>query len=311
MRKPLFALVLIITFVSAPHAQPTSNYSHVITEIERFVTEQIEDSAFVGVSVAFQTNDFYWADGFGWADIENRVPATAESVYRLASVTKPMTAVGIVRLVAEGKVELDAEVQEYVPDFPTKQWPVTVRHLLGHLAGVSHYKNYTEEAWISRPVSTREALAIFEDWDLLFKPGEQFSYTTYGYNLLGAVIEGATGQSFGDYMTEQLWQPLGMNRTRIDVPIDIIPNRVEGYQRVDGELKNSWFVDLSMKYAGGGTVSTVGDMIRFARGVAHARLFGKNWVDSMWTAMVTTDQRYTRYGMGWSVRPFGGMFTVS
>ena len=163
-------------------------------------------------------------------------------------------------------------MQTYVPYFPKKQWPVTVRQVLGHLGGISHYKNPANELHIKDHRSTREAIALFENFDLVAEPGTRYSYSSYGYNLLGAIVEAASGMSFGDYMRENIWQPLGMTSTRMDDPLDVIPNRVRGYQLLDGKVKNSEFIDISSRFAAGGTRSTIPDLLKFAKGMMDGNL---------------------------------------
>jgi CubicO group peptidase (beta-lactamase class C family) len=233
------------------------------------------------------------------------------SAYRLASVTKPMTAIGILHLAEEGLLDLDAEVQTYVPYFPRKQWPVHVRQLLGHLGGISHYRNYDLEGHFKEHKDTRQAIAVFEDFDLVAEPGTQYNYSSYGYNLLGAVIEGAAGEPYGEFMQRILWEPLGMEDTRMDDPYVIIPNRVRGYRPgPNGEVVPSEFVDISSRFAAGGTRSTVVDLLRLAEGLRDGRVLSPHTLDLMWTPMTTRDGRNTRYAMGWRVRPVNGRFAV-
>lgn len=296
----LLLLCLNRTETCANDAVP-EQYSEAVSEISDWLSDQISDKKYVGVSIGFIKGDYMWTQGFGLADIERQVPMTSESVHRMASISKSMTAVGVVRLAQEGKIDLDAEVQTYVPAFPRKEWPVTVRQLLGHLSGISHYRNFTEESNHTNRFTTPEALALFQDRDLRFKPGTRYSYTTYGYSLLGAVIEGATGQSYREYMTEHVWIPLGMTSTRTDDLRDIITNRVAGYTDVNGEFINCRPVTTSMKYAGGGTLSTVGDMLRFARGLMDGEILEAQWTDRMWTPMTLESEHLTSYGMGWRI----------
>ncbi len=310
MRRMFMLNLIVVVFASNSSARSDSALQERLRTFESNIEAAIEAGDFVGVSIAISHGDFYYVNGFGMADLENDVLATGESAYRLASVTKAMTAVGVLNLVEDGVIDLDDEVQTYVPYFPQKKWPITIRHLLGHTSGISHYKNYSEEAQHMKRLSTEEAIAIFADWDLLFEPGERMSYTTYGYNLLGAVIEGASGQPFGEYMTEHVWQPLGMNNTRLDSPYEIIPNRVAGYMMYEGQLLNSVPVDLSMKYAGGGTRSTVGDMVKFAQGISDGLILENETIDSMWTPHITRDGHFTGYGHGWGISNFNGRFLV-
>ena len=264
-----------------------------------------------GLSVAVMDGDEVWARGFGFADLENRVAASPESSYRMASVTKPMTAVAAMRLAEQGTLDLDAPIQNYVEYFPDKGASITIRRLLAHLGGISHYRNYLVEGRIREPKTTREAIAIFEQFDLIAPPGERYSYSTYGYNLVGAALEGAAGKPYGEVMRELVWGPAGMADTRMDDPAEIIPHRVDGYRLVDGTLKNSEFVDVSSRFAGGGTRSTVVDMIRFARALDDGTLVSAASLDAMWWPQTTNAGRWSFYGLGWDVRPVNGRFQVS
>lgn len=189
-----------------------------------------------GMSFGVAQGGETWERAFGFADVENATPARADSSYRLASVTKPMTAVAVLQLAEKGKLDLDAEIQTYVTSFPRKPFPVTVRQLLGHLGGISHYRNRDAEQHYKEHKTVSEAIDVFKDFDLVVEPGTKYSYSSYGYVLLGAAIESASGQSYGDYMREHVWQPLAMNATRLDDPLEIIPHRVRGYQILEGRM---------------------------------------------------------------------------
>lgn len=305
------AVVCLILWLNAAMAQDRNPYAEDLQKFEEFVKQQMQKDKIPGLSVGFLKGDFVWTEGFGFADFENKCPAKAESMYRLASVTKPMTATGILHLVESGKIDLDAPVQNYVSYFPEKRWPVTVRHLLGHLSGISHYRNYDEEGHFKEHYDTKRSISVFKDWDLEAEPGAKFRYTSYGYNLLGAVIEGASGQSYGEYMTQTIWEPLGMNSTRMDDPVDIIPNRVRGYRLLDGKIKNSEFVDISSRFAAGGTRSNVGDLLKFAEGMMTDQVLSKETADMMWTSMSTNNGHLTGYGMGWGIGSVNGRFQVA
>lgn len=289
----------------------TSIYSEAIEAFEKFVEVQMDFDLVPGLSVGFMKDDFIWTKGFGYSDLENTVPAQAENSYRLASVTKTITAIALLQLVEAGKINLDAEVQRYVPYFPRKRWPVTVRLLLGHLGGISHYKNDELEGHIKVHKNTKEALAIFQDFDLVAEPGTLYHYSSYGYNLLGTVIEGASGQSYGDYIKKHIFEPLEMKNSRLDNPVDLIPNRVRGYRLINGEIKNSEYIDVSSRFAGGGIRSTVIDLLRYAKGIMEGKLLKKETWSQMFTSMATNRGFFTGYGMGWRVNPWNGHFQVS
>jgi CubicO group peptidase (beta-lactamase class C family) len=314
--KSRFAFIVFVLFVtlnihsSAAVESNQSPYAEAIKAFENFVIEQMEAEKVPGLSVGFVKDDFIWTKGFGYADLENKMPAKPESSYRMASVSKTFTAIAVLDLVEEGKIDLDAEVQTYVPYFPKKEWPVTVRQLLGHLGGISHYKNYDVEGHIKVHKNTKEALAIFQDFSLVAKPGTRYNYSSYGYNLLGAVIEGASGRSYGDFIKERIFEPLGMENSRMDDPVALIPNRVRGYRIIDGEIKNSEYVDVSSRFAAGGTRSTVVDLLKYAQAISSGKLLKEETRRQMFTSMVLQNQRFTGYGMGWTVRPVKGHFSV-
>lgn len=297
-------------FAKTTSTQNDAKFTEKVKEIESFVKTQMKRDGITGLTIGFQKDDFRWVKGFGLADLENKIPTKPESSYRMASVAKPMTAIGILTLVEQGKIDLDAEVQEYVPYFPKKKHPVTIRQLLGHIGGISHYRNYALEGHFKDHKNTREAIKVFEDFDLVNKPGTRYSYTSYGYNLLGAVIEGASGKSYREYMSENVWKPLGMNHTIMDDPMKIVPNRVKGYRLVNGKLANSEFIDISSRFAAGGIRSTVPDMLNFAKGMYEGKLLTENMRNEMWTGQTTKNGVRINYGYGWQTNSPNGRFMV-
>lgn len=299
-----------LLFLLAIHTLPTQAATP-SQAFDRFVSAEMAARNIPGLSIGYARDGVIWAKGYGFADLENRVPARADSSYRLASVTKPMTAAAILHLSEQGRVDLDAEVQAYVPYFPRKPFPVSVRQLLGHLGGINAYVNPQAEQHFKEHKDTRQSLAVFQDFDLLAEPGTRYRYTSYGYNLLGAVIEGATGQSYGEYMKANVWAPLGMVSTRLDDPLELIPHRVRGYQLVGGTIKHSEFIDISSRFSAGGTRSSVPDMLRFGQSISQGHLLSADSRALMSSSMVTKGGELTGYGMGWETRPLDGKFVIS
>jgi CubicO group peptidase (beta-lactamase class C family) len=302
--------ILAASAFPAP-AAPAFPSAAALDSFAAHVERQMQIDKTTGLSLAFQIGDSVWARGFGWADVENRVPATPHSSYRLASITKSMTACAVFQLHEQGKIDLDADIRTYVPDFPAKPFPVTVRQLLQHLGGITHYKNRDVELHIKEHKTTAEAIAIFGDYDLVAEPGTKYSYSTYGYCLLGAAIESASGKTYGNYMRDHVWAPLGMADTRMDDPTAVIPNRVRGYRLVDGQLAHSEFVDISSRFAGGGTRGTVLDLLKFARGYQSGRIVSRASIEAMTAPGVTRDGQATYYGCGWDLYPINGHYMTA
>ncbi|MGH9457588.1 MAG: serine hydrolase [Thermoanaerobaculia bacterium] len=312
MRAARTILVIGLVFIATAAAAAESLDSR-LQSFAAWAEAEMKKDRMPGLSVAVAKDGEMWARGFGFADLENRVPAKPESSYRMASVTKSMTAVAALRLAEMGKLDLDAPIRTYVPYFPDKgtETPITIRRLLAHLGGISHYQNYDVEGHIREPKTTREAIAIFADFDLVAAPGERYSYSSYGYNLAGAALEAAAGKPYGELMRELVWKPAGMDDTRMDDPAAIIPNRVDGYRIVDGELRNSEFVNISSRFAGGGTRSTVVDMVRFATALDGGKLLDAASLDAMWWPQTTNAGRWSSYGLGWGVYSVNGRFEVT
>jgi CubicO group peptidase (beta-lactamase class C family) len=304
----ILSVCLNLSFGSAPK---DDRYADEIRMIEDCVKKEVDRLKIPSLSIAFYKDDFLWKRSFGYADLELKTAANPDTRYRLASISKPITAVGILRLIQEGKLSLDDEVQKYVPYFPRKRWPVTIRHLLGHLSGISHYRNYDEEGHFKKHFTTEESIGVFKDWELESEPGTKFNYTTYGFNLLGAVIEGASGKPYAEYMRENVWKPLGMTNTTMDIADDIIENRASGYRRIDGKVKNCEFVDISSRFAGGGIRSTAVDLINLSKGLDEGKVLSIENQMMMYTSMVTKKGHVTEYGMGWGVDFIQGFWNVS
>ncbi|HEX8285759.1 MAG TPA: serine hydrolase [Pyrinomonadaceae bacterium] len=292
-----------------PQRQPPTLSAEKIKQIEALVAAEMARQKIPGMSVAVVAGGRpSWAAGFGMQDIENDVPARASTVYRLGSISKPVTAVAVMQLFERGRLDLDAPVQKYCPAFPEKQWPVTTRQLLGHLSGIRHYKSDEEFNSTRFYASVAEGLAMFKDDPLLFEPGTKYSYTTHGYSVLGCVVEGASGRPFADFVRENVSGPAGAERLRVDSVADIIKGRAQGYRITDkGALTNSPLADNSYKVPGGGFVSTVEDLAKLAAALQAGKLLKRETAEMMYARQKLKDGKETSYGLGWGVgvRPNG------
>ncbi|XP_072837749.2 serine beta-lactamase-like protein LACTB, mitochondrial [Pogona vitticeps] len=337
----------------------------------------------VGVSVDGKE---VWSEGLGYADVENRVLCKPETVFRIASISKSLTMVAVLKLWEEGRLDLDAPVQNYVPEFPEKEYEgekvtITTRLLASHLSGIRHYekdvskvKEEKEKANKSRKAaddaarSTQkekedkgsersppakggpeeeggraksgrkkkefdqeeyylkekfdhviDSLNMFKNDPLFFKPGSQFLYSTHGFTLLSAVVERASGQKFTDYMLK-IFRDLDMMMTGLDENEPLVYNRARYYiHNKKGRLVNAPYVDNSYKWAGGGFLSTVGDLLKFGNAMLYGYQLGlweklppgllpgylkPSTTAMMWTAVPNTEASWDKdgkYGMAWLV----------
>jgi len=245
-----------------------------------------------------------WSEAFGFANVEARLPATPATQFRIGSVSKPLTATAIAQLFEIGKLDLDAPVQRYVPTFPMKSAPITTRLIGGHLAGLRSYQG--DEFTLNRRFTTvTEGLSIFKDDSLLSRPGARFSYSSYGFNLLSAVVEGASGEEFLAYMSRHVFKPLRMTATAPDKNDSLIPNRTRFYETrprlLGGGFTVAPAVDNSYKWAGGGFLSTAEDLVRFGSALLDPGFLKGATLELLFTPQRTTTGEATPYGIGWYV----------
>ncbi len=247
-----------------------------------------------------------WKKAFGLADVENGVPVTTRTVFRIASISKSLTATALLRLFEKGRIDLDADIRRYVPSFPKKRWTVTPRLLLGHLAGIRHYRR-GEIYLVRRFTDLASTLPLFARDPLLFEPGTKYSYSTYGFSLLGRAVETASGKAFFDALWDLVLAPAGMFRTFLDDQQAIVSFRARGYRRDGkGRLLNCRLADTSNKVPGGGLLSTAEDLARFGGALLGGKLLSPGTRKLAWTSQKTRDGKRTGYGLGFQVRTWKG-----
>ncbi len=256
--------------------------------------------------------------GYGLADREKKIPVSSKSLFRWASVSKPVTAVAAMQLVESGNLSLDDHVRKYVPEFPDKGTSITVRQLLCHQGGIVHYRNgkviRTKRDYnVEHPFeNVLLALDTFRESPLVNPPGEKFSYTTHGYILLSAVVQQAGGQAFIAQVRDRILQPLEMTTMQPDYQWKQIPNRAIGYIKnpVLG-ITRSTDTDVSWKLGGGGFISNIDDMARFAAGLINGRLLSRQSYSTMWVRQTTSDGKETGYGLGFGIERQNNTLKVS
>jgi len=311
MKSRLLNILIIVLLTVLPAGAQTPLSADKVAKVEAAISSCMSQQNIPGMTVAIvQDNQIGFQRGYGMADVENFVPAKALTVYRIASVSKALTAVAAMQLVEKGKLDLDAPIQKYVPSFPTKRFPITTRQLLGHLSGIRNYRPGEGER-TNRYDTLTDALSIFKDDPLDSEPGTRFSYTTFGFTLLGVTIEAASGMSFEDYLRAHILQPAGMQHTYVDDLYAIIRNRAHGYTprvfgQLDGNYRNPVLMDSSYKIPGGGLLSTAEDLARFAIAVRNGVLIKPETFAEMSRSQKTIDGRDTGYGFGWYLGGTGG-----
>jgi len=308
---------LIVALLATPSlAYSQAGVEYAVARSDAKFTEVIEMARFrfdsvmaanniPGLSVAVSIEgQVVWSEGFGYANIETGTPVTPATKFRIGSVSKPLTSVAMGILIDEGRLDLDVPVQRYAPSFPEKaKGAITSRLVGGHLAGIRHYRGM--ENFSSRKYLTvTDALGIFKDDTLQTPPGEAYSYSSYGWNLLSAVVEGASGEEFLPYIYGNVFGPLDMRNTLAEHMDSIIVARGAYYVRsgrgMSAPIINAPYVDNSYKWAGGGFVSTPEDLMKFAHGLMYGDILSEDTRNTLWATQHTSDGEATGYGIGFS-----------
>ena len=305
-----FAVLLIVPRAVATQASPAERVDTV--SIARAVDAWMQEHRAPALSVAIALDGQpTWSGGFGFADPTHGVRATSRTSYRLASVTKSITATAVMMLAEKGALDLDAPIQRYCPAYPEKRWPITARLLLAHLAGVRHHSLRE----VMRPntrhyESVASALEYFKDDDLVAQPGTRYRYSSLGYTILGCAIEGAAGTSYASFVREHIFAPAGMIDT---IPEDVRTSSSGGtayfskglLYKMTGRFARrttAQSIDVSDRLPAGGLLSTVDDMVRFAIALQYGHLVSDSTRELMWTRQRTSDgEPLEFYGLGWLV----------
>jgi len=314
----ILALALLAGSAWCSPQAPASSAEQLHT-IEKAFQRNLDRLKIPGATLAIaREGQLLYSHAFGKANLELDVPATTSTLFRTASIAKTFTATAVMQLAEAGKLDLDAPVQNYCPAFPQKQWPVSSRQVLGHLGGVRHYQKPGEASGTEHFFTITDSLRTFKDDPLQHEPGTKFLYSTFGYTLLGCVVEGAARMPFDEYVAQNIFARAGMSHSLVDNHFLIIPGRTGFYMRMSediykslpeaarrlvhvGEAYNASLHDTSMKIPGGGFLSTSEDLVRFVLALEAGKLVKPETLQQMWTSQKTPDGQVTSYGLGWNV----------
>ncbi|HSC52543.1 MAG TPA: serine hydrolase [Phnomibacter sp.] len=272
-----------------------------ICKAEKMGRDFIDESGTNGLQIAVsKKGKTVWSTSMSYADVANKKLVTDSTKFRINSISKSFTSLALVQLVAQGKLHLDSPIQHYIPEFPLKPYPITTRQLAGHLAGFRDYREDDPNDYIRTEhfENALQALKIFQDDTLLFKPGSQFYYSSFGWNVIGAIIEKLSDQTYLEYMQQHVFNPIGLHNTCGDNIRSSITNRSRFYDAA-GEAND--LGDLSYKYAGGGLLSTSHDLLKLGNEVLQGSSISPSSKQLLFQTQHTTDGVATGYGLGWYI----------
>ncbi len=302
----------LVTFLVSFYASISADAD----KIDDYLGTQMQRLHIPGVSLAIvRDGRVIKAQGYGFANLELKAPATKETVYEIGSNTKQFTAAAIMMLVEEGKVHLDDSVTKYFPEAPETWSAITIRHLLTHTSGIQNHVAVPDWLDVFRTnlkfetaPSRDELLKMFFKLPLEFQPGETWAYDNTGYYLLGIVIEKASGKSYWEFLDERIFKPLGMNATRNTDPQPIVANRASGYEWKNDHFENRPVLLPAIAFSAGSLLSTAEDMAKWDAALYTEKLLKKSSFDQIWTAAATNDKAPMpfNYGFGWFVDSYHG-----
>jgi len=295
-----------IATASVMRGTPPARWADAVARGQRIVRVALTEQNLPGASVAVGTGgEIVWAEGFGYADLEKKSPVTPETQFRIGNVSNTLTSVVAGLLLERNRLNLDTDIQVYVPEFPEKQWPVTVRQLMGNIGGIRGDAG-DEEPLSERCERTLDGLQRFAPDRLKFEPGTEYRFSSYGWILVSAAIEKAAGEPFFAFIRAQIFDPLRMASTRPDVYSESIPNRATFYfprfagdTRYGPELAREG--DQSCFAGAGAFLSTPSDMTRFGIAVGSGKLLRADTLETLQTPQRLTAGQQTNYGLGWNI----------
>ncbi len=283
--------------------------------IDELIQTEMATHHIPGLSLAVvRQGEVVQAGGYGFANLEWRAPATSDTAYQIASVTKQFTATAVMLLVQEGKLDLHQSIGRYLEDTPESWQAVTVEQLLNHTGGLM--RDGTVGYW-TKPDDIKQDYAYPQMFQMLaqapldFVPGTKMSYSNSGYFLAGLIIERITQQSLNDFLTERIFAPLLMTSTRINDLSAVIPQRATGYRWTEQGWQHPAYIGLNHHFANGGLISTVNDLARWDAALYTARILPQTALAQMWTPATLRDGTVTDYGLGWGIGTHEGHRVVA
>ncbi len=244
----------------------------------------VKENQSIGIVAGFSINGgIKWQEAAGFSNVKSKIAFDTLTTTRIASISKTMTAIAILQLYEQGKLTLDEPIQTYLPTFPKKkEGEITIRHLLQHSSGIDGYKNKKEQENKANYPSLSDAVSIFKDRELVATPGQAFHYTTYGYVLLGLIIEKVSGMSYESYLQSNIWDKAQMTNTGVEyINKDISNKSISYHKNSKGKITEAEQTNLSDRIPGGGMYSTVTDLLRFGDAIINFNLIKESTFEMM------------------------------
>ena len=292
---------------SVTNFPPSPKWADVVEQEREFLRTSLSEGNLPGMSVAVGIDgEIVWAEGFGFANIENGVPVTPDHRFRIGTASIALTSAGLGVLLDEGRLKLDDEIQTYVPEFGPPQWTVTVRQVMGHIGGIKGEDPDDGVLTSGHCEHTADALHLFAK-EAISVPGVEYRFSTFGWILLTAVVERVANQPLTAFLEDKVFRRLGMLDTVKDSVKEPVPNEATSYfpkfaARPIYGVKPLYKFDYSCYAGSGGYLSTPSDLVRFGMGIHGGKLLRRNTVQLLQTPQRLASGKETGYGLGWQLK---------
>ncbi|MFH1118350.1 MAG: serine hydrolase [Bacteroidota bacterium] len=280
------------------------------TDFDKLIGSQYKPAEPGATVLIARKGDVIYRKAFGMANLELGVPMQPEMVFEIGSMTKQFTAVSLLMLMEQGKINLTDEITKFIPEYPTQGQKITIHHLMNHTSGIKSYTDMQE--WFPlwrKDMTPMEMIDVFKNQPMDFAPGEKYLYNNSAYFILGYIIEKASGQSYAGFLEENIFKPLKMNSTYYGSHKQIIPNRAAGYQHQDG-FTNAEYLSLTQPYSAGSIMSNVDDLLKWQIAIRDNKLVRKETIELAYTDYKTNDGKPIHYGYGWALSDINGSATI-
>lgn len=297
---------ILVAIVICSFSVMTAQADSPVVKLNEYMDAVVQVKQFNGSVLVSKDDQTLLSQGFGFANAEHEVLNTPQTKFRIGSITKQFTAMAVMILAEQQKLNVDDPIGKHLTDAPEAWDDVMVHHLLTHTSGIPSYTGMLEYGpKMMLPQTTEKMIARFRDQPLRFTPGEKFRYSNSGYFLLGAIIEQASGMSYDEFLREEIFDPLELNDSGYDSYRSVLPHRASGYERTANGIKHAQYLDMTQPYAAGSLYSTVGDLNRWDQSLRRRALIS----EASYKRMYTTE--HSDYAYGWHVSTDDGRTVIA
>ncbi len=305
IKKQITYVCLFLIAIASMQAQTLE------ATIDQLLNEKYPADKPGATALIAKDGEVIYRKSFGLANLELGVSMKPENVFEIGSITKQFTSVSILMLLEQGKLSLQDEITKYLPDYPVNGKTITIHHLLNHTSGIKSYTSMSNFMSRAREdMSPTELIDVFKNEPMDFDPGEAYQYNNSAYIILGHIIEVVSGQSYANYIEQNIFQKLGMDNSHYGSNTKVIPNRASGYQPSENGYNNAEYLSMTLPYAGGSLMSCVDDLLLWEQALHKNTLITEGSKKLAFTNYTLNNGTPIYYGYGFSVDEINGIPTI-